>query len=204
MLPDLANMLDRVRVSSSEPLFAQGIAFHHASDAVFHDSAPFVRFEAEARRTLHRAGVPRGACLAIAHVGVELVLDAELARQEQYVAHYLAALNCVSMVDLDCIAWSGRAAVKVHATGAAGELAELCRVLVERSRHLAATDPPKVAERLQRILARRPRLRLSDEHMPAVHDWLAATWPVLRAELPHWWHELTWKTLERDRLQRAQ
>src|SRR5262245_22113008 len=92
MLPDLAHMLGCSRVESEHDLLASGIAFHHLTDRVFHHSRVFTQLESEALKDLQRAGLAPGPRRALAHVGLEVLLDAELARVPECMTHYRAAL----------------------------------------------------------------------------------------------------------------
>ena len=78
MLPDFAAMIrarpprvDHVDVDS-------GMRFHWRTDEVFHRSAAFRQQTRQAVEWLSARGVRSGSALAVAHVGVELLLDAAL------------------------------------------------------------------------------------------------------------------------------
>lgn len=174
-LPDLAAM-GRFRLDgpAGDPAVRAGVAVHHRSDDVFHRH-PWFRTNARAvTEQLERAGVSRGAARACGHVGVELLLDGRL----------------LTTADDLAIA-AGRAL----AAGAGGELGLDQVVAADRRtawrRHLerlAGWDlpddyhrPAAVAARLERILARRPRLRLDPADVPAVADALTTRWPAVEA-----------------------
>ena len=86
MLPDLAAMA-RVRLlpmrapdeaGTGDDAFAAGVAFHHASDGVFHSSAWFTEHNRSLRDALLEAGIEPGAARACAHAGLEMLLDGAL------------------------------------------------------------------------------------------------------------------------------
>jgi hypothetical protein len=93
MLPDFANMVGTRLSQPEEPALASGVAFHHRTDHVFHENAVFRELVAGARVELSRLGLSRGSARAVAHVGVEILLDGVLAGDEAASAAYRAALE---------------------------------------------------------------------------------------------------------------
>ena len=60
---------------------AAGLRFHHLTDEAFHGSRSFLEFSGQALSYLSRHGLPRGSARAVAHVGVELLLDTAFAAE---------------------------------------------------------------------------------------------------------------------------
>lgn len=176
MLPDLVG-LARVRAPTplSEPTRA-GIELHHETDRIFHSAGAFVSLCARAIELLQERGVPRAAARATAHVGVELLLDGELTEDERARARFQAALELTSEHLDEVFAWrDGQDAARVCAVGAR---------LLGADIPDAYRDPDRVAERVYRILARRPRLAFPEAQLPAVRDWARAAQIEVRAVTP--------------------
>jgi hypothetical protein len=169
MLPDFARMLGARLGELSDPELAQGSALHHRTDAAFHVSPTFRALEREGVRELLAAGVRRGPARGAAHVGLELLLDASLAGGE-HDGRYLAALGTAPAL-ADAIAWR-------PAQGASRwrRLHARLRAAGPPSRRPA---PERVAERIARALAPRPRLRLEADEPARVTRWLAAAAPTV-------------------------
>jgi hypothetical protein len=189
MLPDLAHMLGRHRVSSPHELLGQGISFHHQTDRVFHGSRVFIELEHQALRELRRAAVPPGPRRALAHVGLEVLLDAELARVPECLASYQAALMSAENEDLaGLVRWPTQHDPEGNTEPG---LVPLCRVLLARSERLRPKTSADVVERLARILDSRPRLSIPASHRQEVNRWVESTWPVLQSRLADWVQELS-------------
>lgn len=166
MLPDFATMIGvRPPAVAGSPL-SEGVAFHHATDRVFHGSAVFGELERSARSELRACGLHRGATLAVAHVGTELLLDVVLARDEAAREAYLSALDYAADED-------GRAPIEWACLEHAARYEQLCTVLLARGISQDAAAPWLIAERLERALAHRPRLALRPGDGRAVSAWLA-------------------------------
>jgi acyl carrier protein phosphodiesterase len=178
MIPDFASMC-RARVSGAEcPTVGAGIAFHHATDDVFHGAPTFVGLYARGTAALEAAGVDRGPARAVAHVGTELILDGLLLDDTELTRSYLSALEALPGV--------------VLAFRSDGEE----RFLRLRDRLLGHglpqdyRDPERVALRLEQILAHRPRLALRPEHRARVTSFLEHARAELARGLPTLWAEL--------------
>ncbi len=180
MLPDLANMMGGVELHPRHPAVNEGIAYHHLTDRIFHQGPSFLRMQERARKWLKAAGVRRGPTLAVAHVGVELLLDAELSNVSEYRAHYLKALGFGKRTATD---W-----LPPRPLGFA--LRALCRHLERRAPFLTPRNAEEVTRRLQRILERRPALALRFEELAPVADWVQRFRPLIRERLPAWTWEL--------------
>jgi hypothetical protein len=183
MWPDLAGMAELRSTAARDPDVQLGVAHHHRADAYFHHSRHFVTFQRQAFEWLTTRGVERGPARAVAHVGVELLLDAELARDPDHVVHYADALGHAEP----------RRWARWMATGDTAEQARFEALrdgLLLRIPHLVPRTPSDVAARLERILSPRPRLALSEPARPLVRDWVEQAWPDVRATLNEWCQDL--------------
>lgn len=182
MLPDFATMLATRPPDAAGPL-ALGIQFHHETDRVFHETATFRSMQAEARRTLREMGLSRPSALAVGHIGVEILLDAELARDGAAVAAYLAALDA-----------GADGGVAGQITWSDGALPERFDVLLGALRARGVTPESRRAEatalRVTRALASRPRLRLDAGGEEIVRAWAEATGPAVAAEAAAWLEDI--------------
>jgi hypothetical protein len=178
MLPDFATMLG-ARPPEASGTLALGIAFHHETDRVFHDSPAFRRLQAEARRTLREMGLSRPSALAVGHIGVEILLDAALAEDRVAVAAYLSALDAAGEARVtEQIAWNDAALGK--------QFDLLCGALRARGVTAETRRAESTALRVTRALATRPRLRLEGDGERIVREWAEATGPAVAAEAPAW------------------
>ncbi len=163
MLPDFCSMLGLAPPAPGGGQLGAGIRFHHVTDHAFHELPVFRGLCREATAWLDERRVRRGTARAAAHVGVELMLDAELAENAESRAHYLAALRAGHEPPL----LEGaplEAAAREQLGRLAGTLA--ARGVAKRP------EDAVVVERLERALARRPRLLLVPEDLPAVSSWV--------------------------------
>ena len=141
MLPDFAGMAGvTVPAEWNTGALGDGIALHHRTDAAFHPLPPVVALMRDLAERLTAAGVSRGPMRAVSHIGVELLLDGALARDEAACGLYCEAL-----------------AVALPATG--------FDPLLQRLRSYGAptdlADPTVVTTRVLRAIAHRPRLAAS-------------------------------------------
>jgi len=181
MLPDFSNMLGLREPRVSEEPLAAGIRFHHVTDEAFHELAVFRSLCAEAMRALAERGVRAGTRRAVAHVGVELLLDAALAESPAARAAYFAGLRAGRDERLlGRLPWPPAEQAR---------LAGLAAVLEERSDSAKPTTSV-VVERLARTLAKRPRLAIAASALAPVTDWVelarervVASAPALVADL---------------------
>jgi len=176
MLPDFASML-RVRPPrATRGALVAGLHFHHLTDEAFHGSQSFLEFSGQASSYLRSRGLPRGSARAVAHVGVELLLDAALATNSANEA-YLCALECALTERVaDHIEW--------QSSDGKARFTQLCRSLVGRGAVGTDTPPELVAQRLRNILADRPRLALDDAGQSVVRDWAMTARPVIMSHAP--------------------
>lgn len=173
MLPDLTAMLGQRLVGSSDPVLDDGIQFHHATDAAFHAAEQFVSMCSKGVQSMTAAGMRRGSARAIAHVGIELLLDGRMSSDRSARAAYGQALrhavderlsDTLSLPKLHDSSGRGSSAEDSAARGL--RLDENARMHRGLERLLSAPipegyrDPTFVVGRLEAILARRPRLAL--------------------------------------------
>lgn len=175
MLPDLASALRLSPPSSAHAELRAGVDLHHATDRVFHATDAFNRLEQEARAALGSAGVSKGPRRALAHVGVEFLLDEQLASGGRARVAYESAL--AFGVSAGC-----RAALEWRAEGAGERFAALCERLGRVG--LGPRGDEALAARLAACLAGRPRLELAASERATLEPWLAALRPAVVALTP--------------------
>jgi acyl carrier protein phosphodiesterase len=144
MLPDFATMSGARLGDGSDADIAGGIDLHHATDAAFHRAPVVLGLMRELDEKLATHGCARGPRRAVAHIGVELLLDGTLVDDASYREHYLAALER----DPAGIVWR--------------EHPERFARLLERLRSHGVPDdlrrPEAITHRLHRMLSHRPLL----------------------------------------------
>jgi hypothetical protein len=158
MLPDLGKLAGHRRLVAADPQAAAGVAWHHRTDDAFHGSAAFVGLCRDAHASLERDGLPRGAALAVAHVGLELLIDGVLLDD----ADGQAAYTCALSVDPSALALD-------H-----GAVADVRGVVTRMQRFglpLHYREPEIVARRVVSIVASRPRLAVPPRRIDAVVRW---------------------------------
>src|SRR5688572_19138971 len=92
MLPDFATMCGGRIDSAATDEVTRGITLHHATDAAFHTLPVVTGLMRELDGQLADRACARGPRRAVAHVGVELLLDGELTDEPAYRAAYLAGI----------------------------------------------------------------------------------------------------------------
>lgn len=165
MLPDFLGMLGLKGAPKSAEL-ARGVAFHHASDAAFHEAPAFLALMREARRELSTRGLPKGPARAVAHIGVELLLDPVILSRPGARNAYIRALELASTLD---------GGLELGADEAR-RLRDLGRLLMARG-PASAENLEHVVTRIRRTLAERPRLALDDAMEAAVRKWVVGAQP---------------------------
>jgi hypothetical protein len=155
MLPDFATMCGARPAAITDGAISRGVALHHATDAAFHGLASFTGLVRELGARLTTAGVGRGPTRGVAHIGVELLLDASLLDDADARAAYHAGLAH----DPAGIAWPD---------GDAPRFAQLH----DRLRGYGLPDdlrrPEAIAHRILRVLAHRPRLAPTGDEPAAI------------------------------------
>ncbi|HEX4475327.1 MAG TPA: hypothetical protein VH142_09640 [Polyangiaceae bacterium] len=167
MLPDFASMLGVRPPAVRGDALVRGVEFHHATDRVFHESHTFHELEHRARLALRELGLPRSSTLAVAHIGVEMLLDGALVEDARGVAGYLSALNGAGAdpKSAPTILWND--------DGLAKRFRRLTETLAARGISPKMAEPESVAFRVERALASRPRLRLPEGGEELVRVWAA-------------------------------
>ncbi len=177
MLPDFASMLGARPPQATGSVLAEGMRFHHATDDAFHGSESFLEFSRLASSFLLANGLSRGSARAVAHVGVELLLDGALAHENAANEAYLSALDA---------ALTKPVAGHIHweTSEYASRFQHLCHSLKSRGALRGDASAEALAERLRNILARRPRLALDDAGQSVVRDWVVAARPLIVSRAP--------------------
>lgn len=180
MLPDFATMIRARLADAVDDDVAAGIAHHHATDAAFHGLPVVLGLMRELDERLAALECARGPRRAVAHIGVELLLDGVLVEEAAYRDAYAAGLAA----DPAGVRWRDEEAVPRFDT------------LLARLRSYGAPEdlrrPHAITQRLQRILMHRPLLAPSPSDLVAIDKALAAFQPrvevaadtVLRALRP--------------------
>ena len=175
MLPDLA-AIARVRVARPEGALGDGVAFHHACDAVFHESEWFRTSNRALRDALVDAGIDSGPARACSHAGVEMLLDGRLVTDATVDTHARVVLQAVR---------TGAPAL--------GDLAPVDArdVWIERLQMIGGSlDPSRyqdarfVAERLHRMTNGRRRIELPAAQVDAVEAALRDFQPGIAEAAP--------------------
>lgn len=190
MLPDLAGMAGITLSALGEhPELALGVEFHLRTDAAFHQTEMFVGHNRRALQALRDLGVRRGPARACAHMGVELLIDAQLVTDPDYWSAYHEAL--VWGVEAFPV-WS---TTKIGATNstmsfvARLKLRGLLSILLERGRGVFEGSLERIHARLHGALAHRQRLAPSDPELQLISAWLAVDMEV-QADVPRLLREL--------------
>lgn len=160
MLPDFETM-SRVRLASTEDAaVSTGIALHHATDAAFHRLPAVLGLMRELDERLASHGCARGPRRAVAHIGVELLLDGILVGEPPYRAAYSRGL-----AHDPALVWRDPADAPRFAR------------LLDRLRSSGIPDdlrhPDAITQRLARILGGRPLLAPSADDLRAIRRSLA-------------------------------
>lgn len=173
MLPDFVGMLGLGRPAVHDESLARGVAYHHRTDEAFHELASFHELSRQSFAWLSEHGLVRGPARAVAHIGVEILLDEVLADDAGARDAYRAAL-----------ATSLDGALTFPSEQAPARLESLRQNLLERARHYVTPSPELVAQRIRRSLAGRPRLAVDDAGEALLGAWVALIRPQIRASAP--------------------
>ena len=176
MVPDFAHMAGLRHRGSRLTAVGDGVDYHHACDAIFHELPRFLDALARERRALRELGLPTGPARAVSHIGVELMIDGGLARRESAVELYRRAISDPRVEAGDAVDWS----VDPRRSEDLG-VGERWSRAYARLRHgrlpVAYGDPEFVAARIAGVLAPRPRLAVPEERSAAVGEWAKAALP---------------------------
>jgi hypothetical protein len=156
MLPDFATMCHARLAPPDDAVLADGIALHHRTDAAFHTLPAVLGLMRELDDILERGGCARGPRRAVAHIGVELLLDGVLVGESAYRAAYTAGLD------------ADAAGVRWREDDGPARFAILIARLRDRGVPDDLRDPEAIAVRLHRMLAHRPLLAPGDGDMRAI------------------------------------
>ena len=189
MLPDLATMLGTAQPASSHPELDAGIRFHHDTDAAFHGAATFVALNRLALSELRASGVRKGTARAVAHVGIELLLDLVLSDSPRATAGYRCALEAAAELNR-WLSWPEQAT--------AARFASLCAELARRPPAAADAPASAVTRRLHQALAWRPRLCILKQDANAVQSWVDAWYPQVAQARPQLLSEINARLLRRS------
>lgn len=180
MLPDFEGMVATPANRFTSRRLVAGVQAHHATDHVFHCSEPFLRHQTQARLELKAVHLRTGPRRGVAHVGVELLLDAALSRAAERTACYKAALR----TGLQPAALAGAPLL------ARAKLTSLLTTLSARVAHVVPRTPEDVALRLARIFASRPALALETRELPLITAWARRAWTPIADEAEVWLGQL--------------
>jgi hypothetical protein len=174
MLPDFATMLASRPPQVTSPDVGEGLAFHHRTDDAFHGAPSFLEFSRRASSFLGERGLSRGSVRAVAHVGVELLLDGAFARESAANEAYLSALDC-GLTD--------RVSSHIHwqSSDDSERFRQLCLTLRARGAFRTDASAEVVAARLRNILSSRPRLAMDDAGESVVTEWVVTARPMIVA-----------------------
>ena len=156
MLPDFATMCGGRLAASTDASIAAGIDLHHHTDGVFHRLAAVTGLMRELGDKLTHGGCARGPTRAVAHIGVELLLDGVLVDEQVYRDAYVEGLAH----DASAVAWREP-----------GDTDRFALLLARLRAHGVPDDlrqPEAIATRLHRMLAHRPLLAPNADDMRAI------------------------------------
>ena len=160
MIPDFSTMSGARVASTADVDVAAGIDLHHATDGAFHTLPVVTGLMRELDELLARGNCARGPRRAVAHIGVELLLDGVLVDEPSYRDAYLAGIGYDAEItwrepgdDLKFAALLGR--LRVY-----GLPEDLKRV-------------ESITTRLHRMLAHRPLLAPSPADLAVIRSALA-------------------------------
>ena len=177
MLPDFASMLRSRPPKVALDALGAGLTFHHDTDEAFHGSPSFLAFSRQASAFLADRGLSRGGARAVAHVGVELLLDGAFAAEITANEAYLSAVDCgLTEPVASRIHWPDHAL--------APRFRQLCQNLKLRGAFPSDTPAELIAERLRGILANRPRLAMDEAGQSVVREWIMTARPMIVSGAP--------------------
>ncbi len=99
MLPDFSTMCGVRVAGTADADVAEGIALHHATDKVFHTLPAVTGLMRELDERLERGGCARGPRRAVAHIGVELLLDGVLVDDPEFRESYTLGVEYDATID---------------------------------------------------------------------------------------------------------
>lgn len=176
MLPDFIGIMGRGTLACRTCKLKQGVDFHVLTDEIFHSQAWFVTRVRRSLDELRRLGVRKGPARAVAHIGVELLLDFELSSQQLFRSALRDALVAAGPKRItSLLAWSD------DATLAAFESLRLR--LLERCERPDLFATSRIVERLTYMFRNRPRLELAGNERQLINNWINNLWVPFGDEL---------------------
>jgi len=166
MLPDFATM-SGARIANDgdhDDELARGIDIHHATDATFHRLPVVTGLMRDLDTLLAERGCARGPRRAVAHIGVELLLDGVLVDERAYRDAYTEALahdGAPVWREPDDPARFALLMTRLRAYGVPDDLRE----------------PVAITRRLGRMLGHRPLLAPSPSDLDAIREALVVYKP---------------------------
>jgi hypothetical protein len=176
MLPDFAAMCGNSLREVFDQEVRAGVELHLATDQVFHRAPSFVELRGGAFETLEQKGVKRASARAVAHAGVEMMLDGALSSDQAVQASYQTALRAGATEDV---------ARSIHwrHPWRRDDWNRLLTVLISADFPEGYRDPGFILERIANLLARRPKLALTSlKEIEAVANWVAEVQPIVTAQ----------------------
>lgn len=168
MLPDFATMCGGRIERADDADVTDGIALHHTTDAVFHQLPVVLGLMRELDGVLAGHRCARGPRRAVAHVGVELLLDGVLVGEPSYRDAYLRGIAHDPVLhwrDPDAVPRFTALLARLRAFGIPDDLG----------------SPDSITTRVQRMLAHRPLLAASPDDLRAIRTSLVEFKPRLDA-----------------------
>lgn len=184
MLPDFLSMLriPQPRVCSEQLL--DGVAFHHRTDAAFHNSLVFSDLQRRSFAELTTLGVRRGPARGAAHVGIELLIDTALAEALHATPpkHNLKVTWSLYEAALHAAASSPASTTRLFGDDV-GRIAGLCKGLAQLGSGRFDGGPQAAVVILRRAVSGRPRLELSTEEIRIAGQWAPRVFPTVKSQL---------------------
>lgn len=165
MLPDFISICRTQLTNISDPELAAGVEFHHKVDDIFHRSPIFVDLCSQAVKMLCDKSIQRSSARAIAHAGIELLLDGILGKDHSVYSVYIEALKAGKSKNLFC-SLSFSTPVSFSYLSSLLNRLENSHV-IENYRNFEF-----VANRLHDILISHPKLRFEIEEIEAITEWV--------------------------------
>lgn len=171
MLPDLCAMARRPCTSGNGTEVDAGHIFHLTTDAAFHKTEMFVYHNLRVLTELRHIGISRGPARACAHMGVEILIDAQLIHRPDYLEAYLQALSWgahqLSTDDASELAQNWPQSER-------SSFAELLQFLVDRGPWVFEASQERIQNRLLGALLHRKRLSPSEPELVEIAQFLAS------------------------------
>jgi hypothetical protein len=165
LLPDFVSLLGLKSPTTRHPGIAYGVNLHHLTDAAFHELHSFRETCNVEAAELRRLGIPRGPAQAVAHVGIEFLLDDALAEDAPTQSFFTSSLRAGSPEALGSILdWTS------------SEQAERFDRLRQQVCSIEQPNGPLasslIAERIARTLRNRPKLAVPPTQQTIVLNWV--------------------------------